>query len=134
MLNRNKIILIGLVVLLILGIGIFWYIKKKSNVVVVQKNVVNQAEIEKAKRAAELDGLNTALDNIRLIDKDTDGLTDIEEGKLGTDPQKSDTDGDGLLDNDEIKIYKTNPLKFDTDGDGKNDGYEVRRNLDPLKK
>jgi hypothetical protein len=133
MFSRNKIILIGLAVLLVLGIGIFWYNRKKSDTV-VSENIVNQAEIEKMKRVAELNGLNAALDKLRLVDKDLDGLTDAEEEKLGTDPQKSDTDGDGLLDNDEVKIYKTNPLKADTDSDGKKDSYEVRRRQDPLKK
>ncbi len=133
MLNRNKIILIGLVILLVVGIGIFWYIKKKD-VVVSPQNVVSQTDIEKAQRAEELKGLNASLDKIRVTDKDLDGLIDAEETKLGTDPQKADTDSDGLMDNDEISIYKTNPLKADTDGDGKKDGYEVRRGQDPLKK
>ena len=94
MLNRNKIILIGLIVLLLLGGGIFWYNKKKSSVVVVQKNIINQVDAEKAKRAAELNGLNSVLDQIRLTDKDLDGLTDAEEAKLGTNPENSDTDSD----------------------------------------
>lgn len=132
MLNRNKIILIGLVILLVAGAGIFWYIKKKD--VVVPQNVISQTDLEKAKRAEELKDLNASLDKIRVTDKDLDGLTDAEETKLGTDPQKADTDSDGLMDNDEISKYKTNPLKADTDGDGKKDGYEVRRGQDPLKK
>lgn len=31
-------------------------------------------------------------------DSDDDGLTDLEERRLGTDPRNADTDGDGLLD------------------------------------
>lgn len=119
--------------LVILGIGIFVVVKKKSNVV-APANKINQVDIEKVKRAAELNNLNQELAKIRLTDKDLDGLTDAEEAKLGTDPNNSDTDKDGLMDNDEIKIYKTNPLKADTDADGKTDGYEVRRGTDPLKK
>jgi hypothetical protein len=47
-------------------------------------------------------------------DSDGDGLTDIEELKIyGTDPQKADTDGDGFLDGDEVK-NGYNPL-----GEGK---------------
>ncbi len=132
MFNRNKILLIVLAVLLVSGIGIFWYNKRNSGV--VQKNAPSQSEIEKAQRIVELDDLNATLDKMRVTDKDLDGLTAEEEKKFGTDPLKSDTDSDGLLDNDEIKIYKTNPLKADTDGDGKSDGYEVRRYADPLKK
>ena len=40
-------------------------------------------------------------------------------------PDKSDTDGDGLSDGDEINVTETNPLKSDTDGDGLNDGVET---------
>lgn len=36
-------------------------------------------------------------------DADDDGLTDDEEGDLGTDPNNPDTDGDGVKDGDEVK-------------------------------
>jgi hypothetical protein len=36
-----------------------------------------------------------------------------------------DTDGDGILDGDEIDVYGTDPDKIDTDGDGINDGEEI---------
>ena len=37
----------------------------------------------------------------------------------------ADTDGDGLLDSDEISLYKTSPIKVDTDGDGISDFDEI---------
>jgi len=37
----------------------------------------------------------------------------------------ADSDGDGIIDDDEIDIYGTNPDKADTDGDGISDGEEV---------
>ncbi len=58
-------------------------------------------------------------------DPDGDGLTNDEEKKLGTDPHKADTDGDGLSDGDEVNRYHTNPLSVDSDGDGLSDGDEV---------
>jgi outer membrane protein OmpA-like peptidoglycan-associated protein len=67
-------------------------------------------------------------------DADKDGLLKSEEKRLGTDPDKYDTDGDGLGDGDEVKKYHTNPLKIDTDGDGLSDGDEVLKyHTDPLK-
>jgi outer membrane protein OmpA-like peptidoglycan-associated protein len=90
-------------------------------------------------------------------DADHDGLRKSEEKQLGTDPNKADTDGDGLSDGDEVNKYHTNPLKVDsdidnlpdkdeimvnktdpnkadTDGDGLSDGDEVLKyNTDPLK-
>lgn len=68
-------------------------------------------------------------------DKDTDGdgLSDLEEAKLGTDVLKADSDSDGLTDFAEVKIYQTDPLKSDTDGDGFSDGDEVKNGYDPTK-
>ncbi|HUL44704.1 MAG TPA: OmpA family protein [Bacteroidota bacterium] len=68
-------------------------------------------------------------------DLDGDGLLNDEEVKIGTDPLNPDTDGDGLKDGDEVHIYHTDPLKKDTDGDGLTDGEEVLKyHTDPLKK
>ena len=55
------------------------------------------------------------------LDSDNDGIADFVEKALGTDPEKSDTDGDGLTDYEELYIAGTNPLKYDTDENGVND-------------
>jgi hypothetical protein len=65
-------------------------------------------------------------------DADADGLSAIEEQRLGTSPTQRDTDGDSLDDNDEPN-YGTNPTLFDTDNDGVDDGTEVRNSTDPTK-
>ena len=72
---------------------------------------------------ADLDGDGTgdACDN----DMDGDGLSNVQEATLGTDPMKADTDGDGLTDAAEVNSHGTNPLLADTDGDGLTDGAEV---------
>ena len=62
---------------------------------------------------------------VEAPDSDGDGLYDLEEAKLGTNPNSPDTDADGLNDRDEVRNYKTDPLKADTDGDGLSDGDEV---------
>ncbi|MCL2634454.1 MAG: thrombospondin type 3 repeat-containing protein [Oscillospiraceae bacterium] len=56
------------------------------------------------------------------IDSDEDGLPDIYELILGTDPFNPDTDGDGLPDGYEVFVLGTDPLKYDTLGEGKSDG------------
>ena len=66
------------------------------------------------------------------LDTDLDGLTDIVEGTLGTDPNNPDTDNDGLTDGDEVNTYLTDPLSADTDSDGIPDVYEVTNGLDAL--
>lgn len=58
-------------------------------------------------------------------DLDSDGLLDIDESKAGTDPTKSDTDGDGLSDAAEVEVHGTSPTSSDTDGDGIADGAEL---------
>lgn len=65
------------------------------------------------------------------LDNDGDGLTNDEEAALGTNFDDPDTDGDGLPDLDEVKVYKTDPLNPDTDADGYRDGEEVRNGYNP---
>ena len=66
-------------------------------------------------------------------DSDGDGLLDHEELFVyGTDPENADTDGDGLSDWDELNTHGTDPLLADSDGDGLGDGYEIQYGLDPL--
>lgn len=43
-----------------------------------------------------------------------------------------DTDGDGLMDYDELYVYSTSPYLADTDSDGINDGQEIKNSSDPL--
>lgn len=61
------------------------------------------------------------------LDADHDGLSHSQEVKFGTNPYMSDTDGDTIIDGDEVTVYRTNPLRADSDGDGLSDGQEVFR-------
>jgi hypothetical protein len=67
-----------------------------------------------------------------LRDTDGDGLVDGDEVTYGYDPVNPDTDGDGLRDGDEEYGYGTDPGNPDTDGDGASDGEEVGAGADPL--
>ena len=55
---------------------------------------------------------------------DQDGLTNLQEYALKTDPQVADSDGDGLKDGREVELG-TQPLVADTDGDTLSDGEEI---------
>jgi|GEM_PF-1325696 len=68
-----------------------------------------------------------------LLDTDGDGLIDRDEINVHkTDPENPDTDGDTLDDKEELDIYFTDPLIPDTDGGGVVDGFEVDNATNPL--
>ncbi len=87
-------------------------------------------------------GLNPHDPSDALLDSDHDGLTNLQEFRLGTDLRNPDTDGDGIPDGDEVngtgracntlgQCFHTNPLLADTDGDGINDLTEIQTGSDP---
>jgi len=57
--------------------------------------------------------------------------TDVDRGQLETRVRQLDADMDGLLTEDEMK-RGTNPNLSDSDGDGRSDGAEVLSGSDPL--
>lgn len=68
-------------------------------------------------------------------DIDGDGAGNTVEVANGTDPRNADTDGDGILDGEELIVgvdgFVTDPLQADTDADQVPDGFEVALGLDP---
>lgn len=75
---------------------------------------------------------------VGLTDSDTDGLPDINDNcpdipnpdqadwnANGTGDVCEDSDGDGLLDSEELLTYGTDPGNMDSDGDGLTDGLEA---------
>jgi len=56
------------------------------------------------------DDCDGTVDNGCFVDSDNDGLSDDREKKLGTDPRNPDSDGDNVLDGQEVLEDDTNPL------------------------
>lgn len=81
-------------------------------------NCVNTTNIDQFD--SDSDGKGDACED----DDDDDGLDDIKEQELGTDPKKKDTDNDGLIDGVEFK-NGTDPLRQDTDSDTYSDSKDV---------
>lgn len=130
-----KKIIIVFIILALAGVGVLVFTtirqmaKKKSETPPVILNSSGNA-VDQVRQQE----FNDALKKTSASDQDFDGLPDSEEAKYKTNPASADTDGDGLMDRQEIDIYKTDPLKADTDADGKSDGYEARRGMNPLVK
>ena len=77
-------------------------------------------------------GFDPATPGDEIQDADNDGLDNLSEQGLGTNPRNADTDADGLSDGDEINPVGSDPLNADSDGDGLLDGFEVMHGFDPL--
>ena len=67
------------------------------------------------------------------LDSDNDGLSNVREAELGTDPAIADTDGDGLSDSAEVN-GPTSPTNADSDSDGLSDGEEQSWGSNPMVK
>ena len=67
-----------------------------------------------------------------MSDKDNDGVSDLKEMQIGSDPHNRDSDRDGISDYDEIEmsLMVNNP---DSDYDGFCDLIEIEAGSDPLK-
>lgn len=71
--------------------------------------------------------------NPNRADTDGDGLSDGAEFTAGTNPNRADTDSDYISDADEVNgSPASNPLLVDSDADGAPDSLERRVRTDPL--
>ncbi|MHC4414159.1 MAG: hypothetical protein ACYS0G_02625 [Planctomycetota bacterium] len=72
---------------------------------------------------------------VSLADADDDGLSDVDEESIGTDPLDPDTDDDGAYDGTEMDIAENggcpDPLNPDSDGDTLPDGVEIDAGTNP---
>ncbi len=148
--TARLLVLLGGVLVVALVIAVVWYFflrndsynlpffgsaEVTSEITSTQKAEVQPEAVESLDDDA--DGLSNELEqelgtNDKLADTDGDGILDGEElYGWKTDPLKKDTDGDGLSDYDEVKVFFTDPLEQDTDGDGYSDYVELGNGYDP---
>jgi len=135
---KPRYFIIGLIIFLILVSALgFWVYKtfftgeRNSGEIILNTEPVDiQLEPQEVEKVTE-PGVNVNSSAIAK-DIDGDGLSNEEEEVLGTDPEKVDTDEDGLSDREEVKIYHTDPLDQDSDGDSYLDGEEIENGYNPL--
>jgi hypothetical protein len=101
-------------------------------------NPLSPTGVDGASGNPDTDGLSNIRElalgtNPRVQDTDGDGLNDgYEADGLGTNPANPDTDGDGLNDGIEVNLWHSNPLSRDSDGDGMGDKWEADNGLNPI--
>lgn len=107
----------------------FWY-RDTQNAAATQTAAAAISDVVAATQTAAFN--QTAAAETGQRDDDGDGLTNQRELEIGTDPNNPDTDGDELIDGEEVLRLGTDPLNPDTDADELTDGEEVlRRGTDP---
>lgn len=132
--NRKSAILGGIVVLLVAVIGITTWIQQRPARVENQNSVTNEVVTGNTNTQT---GSATNRVTFRRYeatvtpDDDGDGLSNDEERQAGSNAGVKDSDGDGISDYDEVKVYQSNPTKKDSDGDGVADGQEVSAGTNP---
>jgi len=92
---------------------------------------LNETESNQIKFLSSLKKIPSLISKLINFDWEPDGLKNYEEEKLGTNYSNNDSDGDGILDGKEVKVYHTNPLKKDGDEDGLNDDLEITLGTNP---
>lgn len=152
----NKYIkyLIGVVVLAIIAGGGYYFINKfgassyKSESILVDSKKID-AEMNKKTPVDTESGFTTpqewrdkyfpACSDSKICsddaDPDRDGLANLQEQSIGTDPNNPDSDQDGLADGDEVNVFQSSPGDSQTGKDPKyNDadfikgGYDIATN------
>ncbi len=116
------------------GVGYFYYqsvLGTAQNRAVAQTATYiaglhsSQSQTQTAEQYTHATSTVLAVTALAVGDNDNDGISNVQENSLGTDPNNPDTDNDGLTDGLEINQYGTNPKNQDTDGDTLSDGTEA---------
>lgn len=120
------------VILLVSGLGYWLYILFFSDVgpllqlpssgeqsfdIPSSQDIGGLSDLEKKTQAR---AMRLQVERARSGDSDGDGVYDVYEFEIQTDPYKADTDGDNINDGDELKLG-LDPRKRDSDGDGVSD-------------
>lgn len=103
--KSNTGLIIAVIILVVIALitvsiaGYFYYTWQNNQA----EEGVEEEQLQGEEKAVEEEGMEEEeAGEDRTMDTDKDGLTDIKEKQLGTDPEKKDTDGDGYSDKEEV--------------------------------
>lgn len=105
--TRRWLLVAGLVVLVGIG-GVLWLRSRDGGEALPSTVPVRSDAAQEPSAAAPAGAAEAVVD---VPDQDRDNLSDAEEARAGTDPAKSDTDGDGVSDFEEVVLRASDPLK-----------------------
>lgn len=140
----NKYIVIGIVVIVVVGVLGIVFKQRQNNKDIEMIEAVASGETaspaasgqpnqDEPIPAEDISGPTLEEEEKMFAhDKDRDGITDSEEERMGTSDEAFDTDKDGISDQLELTVWKTDPTNPDTDGDGFPDGVEILEGFNPL--
>jgi len=112
----------------------------ESNVSFIYSDCTSGSECCAGKKVSICNGECKVISDVQCdpnkIDSDLDGIPDVKEIECGLDKNNqsdasADNDGDGLTNKEECLIYLTNINEKDTDGDGATDKEEVNKGTNP---
>ena len=115
MFTKLKIV-IGVIIFLLLLAGLVFWLRHRSSQDFFSSDSGKSTTTSSGSAASDFAQRAKALEPYleAIKDSDGDGLTDVEEKRLETDPKNNDTDGDKIFDSDEVLLFKTDPLKPNT--------------------
>lgn len=105
--SRRWLLVVGLVALVGIG-GVLWLRSRDGGEALPSTVPVRSGATQEPSAAAPAGVAEAVVD---VPDQDRDNLPDAEEVRVGTDPTKSDTDGDGISDFEEVVLRASDPLK-----------------------
>lgn len=138
--KKTTLVILGFIVLAVVGAGVFWFLQKSANEQVTLPDIEAAPAKEEPKSIPEA---TTPKEWLALYfgkeictepptcgdaaDPERDGLPNIEEYNLGTDPNNRDSDGDGLADGDEVHVFSSSATQSKTANDSNYDDLDYAR-------
>jgi len=121
-------LLIFILIIIVIAVGVRLYSNHKLKN--QSQAITNMIERE------YLTGLDFTKEDLLIegLDSDSDGLSNIEEDKLGTNIFIKDSDLDGIYDGAEVNEYGSDPLMYSTSGDTISDSVKIKLDMDLTKK